>query len=175
RTTYTLTYGDALGALGLAFDPAVVAGGDQISIRFVINMTDGRSFTDIDLTGNVSGGSFYSSPLAYRASIVCPAKSGAAGTWTIDMQDSYGDGWNDGSLDVTIDGTTTSYTFTTGAAAQFTFDLPADAEVLSIMYSAGAFDEENTFQVTSPTSQVVLDLGPSPAVGVELLDYCSDF
>jgi hypothetical protein len=113
--------------------------------------------------------------MAYRINIVCPPKAGTAGTWTIDMQDSYGDGWNGASLDVTIDGTTTAYTFDAGAVAQFTFDVSADAEVLSIVYTSGAFDEENTFQVISPTAQVVLDLGPTPAAGVELLDYCKDF
>ncbi len=175
RTTYSLSYGEALSTLGLAFDPSVVDGGDQIKIRLVINLTDGRSYTDTDLTGAVSGGSFFSSPLTYRINIVCPPKAGATGTWVINMQDSYGDGWNGASLEVTIDGTTTSYTFDVGAAASFTFDLAADAEVLSIMYTSGDFDEENTFQVISPTAQVVLDLGPTPAAGVELLDYCKDF
>jgi hypothetical protein len=175
RTTYSLSYGEALSALGLAFDPGVVDGGDQISIRLVLNLSDGRSYTGTDLTGAVSGGSFFSSPMAYRINIVCPPKAGTAGTWTIDMQDSYGDGWNGASLDVTIDGTTTAYTFDAGAVAQFTFDVSADAEVLSIVYTSGAFDEENTFQVISPTAQVVLDLGPTPAAGVELLDYCKDF
>lgn len=175
RTTYSLSLEDALNTLGLLFDPAVVTGGDQINVRFILHLTDGRSFTDVDATGNVSGGSFFASPFNYRATLVCPPKAGTPGTWTIDMQDSFGDGWNGASLDVTIDGETTQYTFNTGSIAQFNFEIEADTEVLSIIYSAGQFDSENTFQVTNPVNAVILDLGPSPEAGVELLDYCTDF
>ena len=175
RTTYSLSLEDALKALGLLFDPTVVTGGDQINVRFILHLTDGRSFTDVDATGNVSGGSFFASPFNYRATLVCPPKAGTPGTWTIDMQDSFGDGWNGASLDVTIDSETTQYTFTTGFGAQFNFEIESDTEVLSIVYSSGQFDSENTFQVINPANAVILDLGPSPEAGVELLDYCADF
>ena len=175
RTVYSLSLEDALNALGLLFDPAVVTGGDQINVRFILHLTDGRSFTDVDATGNVSGGSFFASPYNYRATLVCPPKAGTPGTWTIDMQDSFGDGWNGASLDVTIDGETTQFTFNTGSVAQFNFEIEGDTEVMSIVYSSGQFDGENTFQVSNPANAVILDLGPNPEAGVELLDYCIDF
>lgn len=174
RGTFSIVYGEALSALGVPNDPGSVTGGDQINIRLAVNLTDGRSFTDVDATGNVSGGSFFSSPYAYRANIVCPPTTPTPGTWSIEMQDSFGDGWNGASLDVTIDGTTTQYTFTTGSTASFTFDVPSGAEVISIIFTSGAFDEEVTAQVTSANGNVVVDLQPSPAAGVELLDYCLD-
>lgn len=176
RTTLSVTYNEALTALGLSLDPAVVAPGDQIRLDFTLNLTDGRTITATDLSGTVSGGSFFSSPLTYRANIVCPPRSSdEPGTWTIEMQDSYGDGWNGASLEVSIDGETVSFTFNNGSAATFTFDLPVDAEVLSVIYRSGAFDNENTFQLISPGGNILLDLGPSPTVDVELLDYCVDF
>ncbi|RDY60630.1 hypothetical protein [Flagellimonas nanhaiensis] len=174
ETTFSIGYGEALNLLGVPNDPASVTGGDQINIRLAVNLTDGRSFTDVDATGNVSGGSFFSSPYAYRANIVCPPTVPTPGTWSIEMQDSFGDGWNDASLDVTIDGTTTQYTFTTGGAASFTFDVPTGTEVISIIFTSGDFDEEVTAQVTSANGNEVVDLQPSPAAGVELLDYCLD-
>lgn len=174
RGTFSVVYGEALSALGVPNDPGSVTGGDQINIRLVVNLTDGRSFTDIDATGNVSGGSFFSSPYAYRANIVCPPTTPTPGTWSIEMQDSFGDGWNDASLDVTIDGTTTNYTFTTGGSASFTFEVPDGAQVISIIFNSGAFDEEVTAQVTSANGNEVVDLQPSPTAGVELLDYCLD-
>ena len=176
RTTYSLAYGDALSALGLSVDPTYAS--DAINIRLSINLTDGRSITNTDLTGTVSGGSFFSSPLNYRAAIVCPEKSTSdPGLWTIDMQDSFGDGWNGAQLDVTIDGVTSSFLVSEadGAANTETIDVPATSEILSIIYRAGAFDSENTFQVYSASGTEVLNLGPSPAVDVELLDYCTDF
>jgi len=177
RTDLTVTYGEALSALGLAFDPDVVTGSDRIFIRAVLNLTDGRSFTNSDATGNVSGGSFFSSPYNYVANIVCPVKSGAPGTWTIEMQDSYGDGWNGASISVTLDGTTTDYLITAaqGSANTATFDVPADSEAMSIIFNSGAWDSEITFQITSANGNEILDLGTSPPAAVELLDYCADF
>ncbi len=177
RTTYSLAYGDALAALGLAFDPDVVTGGDQFNIRAAINLTDGRTITAADLSGTVSGGSFFSSPMNYRATVVCPPKAGPAGTWTIDMQDSYGDGWNGASLTVTLDGVSTDY-LVSGAQGfnnSETFEVPDGAESLSIIYNSGDWDSEVTFQITSATGIVLIDLGPSPLVGTELLDYCAPF
>ncbi len=176
RTTYSLAYGDALSALGLTIEPSYAS--DQINIRFVLNLTDGRSFSNTDFSGQVAGGSFFSSPMNYRASIVCPPKSTTdPGTWTIDMQDSFGDGWNGAQLDVTIDGETTSFdvSVTEATASSETIDVPSDSEVISIIFRSGTFDGEITFQVFSASGATVLDLGPSPTPDIELLDYCTSF
>ena len=174
RATFSITYGDVLSALGLPFDTAYAS--DAINIRLILNLTDGRSITNTDVTGTVSGGSFFSSPFNYRANIVCPPKAGTVGTWTVDMQDSFGDGWNGATLDVTIDGDTQSFDVPDpGFANTETFDITADNQTLSIIYRAGAFDSENTFQVTNPNAVEILNEGPSPPVDTELLDYCSDF
>lgn len=174
RATFSLTYGEVLAALGLPFDTAYAS--DAIAIRLVLNLTDGRSFTDTDLTGTVQGGSFFASPFAYQANIVCPPKAGTVGTWTVDMQDSFGDGWNGATLDVTIDGETTSFDVPDpGFSNTETFEITADNQTLSIIYRAGAFDSENTFQVTNPDANEIINAGPSPPVDTELLDYCSDF
>lgn len=175
RTEFELVYQDVLDALGIPFDPAYAS--NSINIRFVLTLTDGRSWTNTDLAGTVSGGSFFSSPLNYRANIVCPPKAGTIGTWTVDMQDSYGDGWNGATLDVTIDGETTSYLITAaqGSANTETFEITADNSVLSIIYRSGDWDSEVTFQVTNPNNDVIIDTGPSPVADTEFLDYCTDF
>lgn len=177
RFDYTLTYAEALAALGLAFDPDVVTGSDQFVVNTTLNLTDGRTISASNLSGTVSGGSFFSSPLTYRVAIVCPPRAGVPGTWTIDMQDSYGDGWNGASLSVTIDGVSTDYLVSQaqGGANTETFDVPAGAEVLSIIYNSGDWDSEVTFQITAPNGNTIVDTGPSPAAGIELIDYCSDF
>ena len=151
RATFSLAYGDVLSALGLPFDTSYAS--DAINIRLVLNLTDGRSITNTDVTGTVSGGSFFSSPFNYRANIVCPAKAGTVGTWTVDMQDSFGDGWNGATLDVTIDGETQSFLVPDPGFNQTeTFDITADNQTLSIIYRSGSFDSENTFQVTNPNA-----------------------
>ncbi|MGI9546260.1 MAG: hypothetical protein ACR2MM_03415 [Flavobacteriaceae bacterium] len=175
RVDYEVTYQEALDALGLPFSTAYAS--DQINFRQVINLTDGRSWTNTDLAGTVSGGSFFASPLNYRANIVCPPKAGTVGTWTVDMQDSYGDGWNGATLDVSIDGTTTSFLITQaqGSSNSETFEITGANTELSIIYRSGDWDSEVTFQVTNPNSTVILDVGPSPTADTEFLDYCSDF
>ncbi len=175
RATFSLVYGDVLAALGLNFDPSYAS--DAINIRLVLNLTDGRSFTDTDLTGTVQGGSFFASPFAYRANIVCPPKAGTIGTWTVDMQDSFGDGWNGALLDVTIDGETTSFEVSAaqGTVNTETFEIVPENESLSIIYRSGDFDSEVTFQVFNPDGTQIIDAGPSPAVDTEFLDYCTDF
>lgn len=175
RTDFSISYGEALDALGLEFDPDVVTGSDQIIINTTLNLTDGRVITASDLSGTVAGGTFFQTPLTYRANIVCPPRAGEPGTWTIDMQDSYGDGWNGASLTVTIDDEATDYTIDNGGAASATFDVPAGAESLSIVYNSGDWDSEVTFQITAPNGNVLVDTGPSPSVGTELIDYCADF
>ena len=174
RGTFSLPYGEVLSTLGITNSPEFVFGGDQVNVRLVANLTDGRSFTNTDVTGTVQGGSFFSSPFNYLATIVCPPTTPTSGEWSIEMQDSFGDGWNGASLNVTIDGETTPYTFTTGSSARFVFELPVNTEVLSIIFTSGAFDNEVSAQVTSANGNVVVDLQPNPAAGVELLDYCLD-
>jgi hypothetical protein len=70
RTDYNLTFSEVLSALGLT--SADYDGGDQISIRMALNLTDGRSFTDTSAGATVGGGSFFRSPFLYSASLVCP-------------------------------------------------------------------------------------------------------
>ncbi|NAY93020.1 hypothetical protein GTQ34_13935 [Muricauda sp. JGD-17] len=174
RATFSLVYQEVLNALGVPNDSNAIFGGDQINVRLVANLTDGRTFTNTDVAANISGGSFFQAPFNYLATIVCPPTVPTPGTWSIEMQDSFGDGWNGASLDITIDGETTNYTFNTGGSASFSFDVPVDTEVISVIFNSGSFDEEISAQVTSANGNVVVDLEPSPAAGVELLDYCLD-
>jgi len=59
---------ESLAALGLSGDQ--LNGGDVVFYRLVLKLTDGREFTN-NASGNVTGGSFFRSPFAYAASVVC--------------------------------------------------------------------------------------------------------
>ena len=169
RTDLTLSFADALAATGIAF--ADIEGGDTFNFRLEAVLTDGRVFTN-NANGTVLGGSFFSSPFAYVSTVVCPPTKPTAGTWTIDFQDSFGDGWNNAAFLVTIDGEETSYTLDDGSAGQTTFEVSADAEEISIVFVSGDFDEEVSGQVTSANGNVVVDIEPEPTADAELLDYC---
>lgn len=148
-------------------------GGDRIDIRLELVMEDGRVFTSTNANNVVTGGAFFRSPFQYNVNFVCPPDVPASGTWTIDMQDSYGDGWNGGALIVNIDGTETSYTMESGSTLTLTFEVPATAETISIIYTSGDWDSEVTFQIEASNGNTVVDEGPNPPVERELIDYCN--
>jgi len=103
--TLSATYAEAFGALGLPADG--VEPGDLFEMELRLNLTDGRTFGKNSAGGIITGG-FFASPFVYNALITC---SPQPGDYTVDMQDSYGDGWqtNTGSggdgIAVDIDGT----------------------------------------------------------------------
>lgn len=173
---YAITFGDALSALSLT--ESEFAGGDEFDIRFALKLKDGRVFTNTDGNGNIFTGSYFRSPFSYRSPIVCPVTFDppTEGVWTIDGQDSYGDGWNGGSLDVLLDGEQFLNFFVSeeqGDANSVTFTVPAGTTSIEFFYNGGSWDEEVTFQVTSANGNVVLDLGPTPPTGTSLIDYCN--
>lgn len=148
-------------------------GSDRVDIRLELVMNDGRVFTSSNANNVVSGGAFFRSPFQYSVNFVCPADVPSTGTWTIDMQDSYGDGWNGATLLVTLNGDTEiEIEFLAGSTKTETFEVPSSTETISIVYTGGSWDEEVSFQVTAPNGNVVINQGPNPPVGIELIDYC---
>lgn len=78
------------------------------------------------------------------------------------MLDSYGDGWNGGYLTVTIDGISTNYSATGGGTLEYLSY--CDAENVSIDYTAGSYENENSFTFDFPDGSTFSD-GPTPATG----------
>jgi len=76
---------------------------------------------------------------------------------TLDLVDSWGDGWNGGSIDVTVDGATANYT-ADGFGA--TYDIAvssADAEV-TLLYIAGLYANENSFTLSNCDGEVIASM-----------------
>ena len=179
RVEYSITAEAMQQALGLTGDQ--IFGGDQFTIRFELVLTDGRTFSDDDNTGTLTQ-SYFSSPFLYTTNVVCAPTVPTAGTWSVNTTDTFGDGWNDGSLDIVLDGDVTISIANVDdgtrpfaeSVQDFTFEVPAGTETISITYASGAFDSEVLFTVTSANGNTVVEEGPSPPVGVELLDFCPD-
>jgi len=70
RTMLTITFSEMLALVNLTDDQTF--GGDTFRTRLVLNLTDGRSFTNSDVNGNVASGSFFLSPFQYTTPVVCP-------------------------------------------------------------------------------------------------------
>ncbi len=89
-------------------------------------------------------------------------------TYTINMFDTFGDGWNGGSVDIDMGGIITNHTFTTGSSATSTFDV-CDGLALTVTYNGGSFDEEVSYDIIDPYgttvfSQAVVSAGAPTGV-----------
>jgi|GEM_PF-236718 len=85
--------------------------------------------------------------------------------YTIELFDSFGDGWNGSVLNVTVGGISTDYTFTTGNSAVFTINAGSNLP-LTFTYTAGAFQNEVTYNILDPDGMIIFSDGPFPATGV---------
>ena len=90
--------------------------------------------------------------------------------YTINMQDSYGDGWNGASVDATVNGVSAgSFTFTTGSFSSGT--LPTyTSDIVQFSFTSGLYDNEVTFDIIDPAGITIGTFGPNPQVGLFLTD-----
>lgn len=102
--TIAVTLAEVFSTLNLAVGE--YNAGDLVSIRLELVLSDGRKFSAADASGSLQG-SYFKSPYAYNAAILCKPYPG---DYRIVMHDSYGDGWqtNGGNggdgIQVTVDG-----------------------------------------------------------------------
>ena len=174
RANIRVTLSEAVSALGLS--SSQYTGGDALPVRLELLLTDGRVFSGDDASGSLQG-SYFSSPFRYNTVIKCIPTSAVPGIYTIAMVDSYGDGWNGASVDVTVDGTTTSYTIDDGANATHVVTIPAGASTMSFAYTNGAWDSEASYVISytkldGSSPQTALSDGPSSAGGAKVLSVC---
>ena len=80
QISYSVTGDELVQALGLTSDQ--FTGGDAFVVRFELILTDGRTFSASSVSGNVSGGSYFSSPFAYNAPLICPSDLGGTYDYT---------------------------------------------------------------------------------------------
>jgi len=85
-------------------------------------------------------------------------------TFTLNMQDSWGDGWNGGSLDIFINGSLFSNQTVATSTNSFTFTLN-DGDLLVLSYNSGSFDSEVTYDLVDCNGSNVFSDGPNPTVG----------
>ncbi|MHA7832534.1 MAG: hypothetical protein ACX93O_15670 [Flagellimonas sp.] len=191
RFSYEIALPELVAALPIS--NADVDGSDQFTVRFELVLTDGRRYSFDDNTGTLTG-SFFSSPFLYTATVVCPPKAPTAGTWTVEMQDAFGDGWqpttSDGGgpgLIVTLsDGTVyeiglctpyedPGYDCTDGTSSgTATFEVPDGLTEAAVFDFQGDFWGEISFQIITPNGNTVADVPTGTDPGPIAIDYCKD-
>ncbi|MDA8670451.1 T9SS type A sorting domain-containing protein, partial [Flavobacteriales bacterium] len=87
--------------------------------------------------------------------------------YVVDMQDSYGDGWNGASIDVSVNGSTVA-NMTCSGSGSIDSIATLNGDVVEFSFNSGSWDGEITFQITDPSGAALGSYGPNPAVGVFL-------
>ena len=87
--------------------------------------------------------------------------------YVVDMQDSYGDGWNGASIDVSVNGTTVA-NMTCSGSASIDSIATLSGDIVEFSFISGSWDSEITFQITDPSAAALGSFGPNPTVGVFL-------
>jgi hypothetical protein len=171
RTTFSISLDDVRTALGLQENQ--LNGGDQFNMEFVLNLTDGRSFTFQDVSGAVQSGSFFRSPFRYGVGVKCVPTAPVPGDYLLTIRDSFGDGWDGAFITVVIDGVSTDYTITSGSSGSFTITVPDGTTQLEWSYTPGNFEEEHTYELIAPTGETAAADGPGPTPGTIVLNICN--
>lgn len=84
--------------------------------------------------------------------------------YTLQLFDSFGDGWNGSVLTITVNGVSTGYTFTNGTSATFVVAAISNAPFIAT-YTAGAFQNEVTYNILDPGGNIIFSDGPFPQTG----------
>ncbi|NLP58774.1 hypothetical protein [Lutibacter sp. B1] len=181
-TSIFTTLSETLAALKLA--DGEYNGGDLFYFRLELVLTDGRTFSSDDSSAALSG-SYFSSPYEYKVGMLCIPESPFTGDYVIKMQDSYGDGWQGSKITVEIDGENTDVFLLDYWSSsepygpiyydwQETVTVPEGTSTLIFSFTAGDYPSEVTFQIYSPSGNLIADVGPGPIEGEIALNLCDE-
>ena len=76
-------------------------------------------------------------------------------TYTLELEDSYGDGWNGASLDLLVNGTNSgNYDIASGSSASYTFTFNPNDDI-SFNFNSGSWDSECSWTILDENGDVV--------------------
>lgn len=146
--------------------------GDSFQLRWAFTTADGRVFDK--WSPSVCNEFPGASCVVGWAAVCAQTIINPVGDWTISMEDSYGDGWNDAAIRVVVDGVGTNYTLANGSAGVTVVTVPPGTTTLTFEFVSGDWDSEVTFTIESPSGNIIASGGPSPTVGTLTLNLCDE-
>ncbi len=163
-------------------NPTTTMGGDpldNVSIYVKRNGTTIATFTNVALGGNMSyvddaipaAGSYTYTVQAFNeegigGSISGSILVGGMCTYHVDMQDSFGDGWNGAAINITDeDGNVlASCTLASGSSGSADVTIPT-GQYVNMVWVAGSWDSECSFQFYYPWNELLYEAS-YPAAGI---------
>ena len=149
--------------------------GDSIRYKFTVNgwndqenfaggepctNTNSAGFTDRVLTVPSSDSTL--GTVCFNSCSACPPPPGCY--YVIDMQDSWGDGWNGASVTVSVNGAAVA-TWGLSSGSSGTDSLETlNGDVVDFSFTSGSYDSEITFQITDPAGNNIYN-GGAPSAG----------
>ncbi|MDB9990225.1 T9SS type A sorting domain-containing protein [Flavobacteriales bacterium] len=119
--------------------------------------------------------STWAGPFSFTTSVA----PGSCGIFNLELSDSYGDGWNGGSMDVVINGNIalTGLTILTGGGPEI-FQISVNiGDLIDIIYNPGGYPEENSYIVFDENGVLKFEEGagqiiPNSILGIEACPTC---
>ncbi len=99
--------------------------------------------------------------------------AGTCGLFTVDLEDSFGDGWNGGYLDIYVNGIlfSSGITLLNGFGPETT-SIPVNiGDIVSVDYTAGSFSYENNYSVYDQSTSLLVLEGSGSNVPNDIGDY----
>ena len=154
RADVAANWGDIKAALN--FSGGEYSPGDLLTFKAYLHLNDGRVFGPDSAAGIITGG-FFASPFQYNALLTC---SPAYGTYTVEMYDGYGDGWQSTGVEVCIDGTCQDLTIpqlwpTVTNFGTTTIEVPQGTETLTWTWAGDTYGNEVYFIVYGPNGDLI--------------------
>lgn len=136
-------------------------------VSTVFSQTCNDGIQNGDETGIDCGGSMCvpcSVPCGVTVSYSTAYQAGGCCTYVLDMNDSFGDGWNGASMSVVVNGVTLGPYSATGSGTDVNIPV-CHGETIVINYlSGGSWPSECSYSLLDPDGNIVFQAGPSPTV-----------
>ena len=154
RADVAAYWGDIKTALN--FSGSEYTPGDLLTFKAYLHLNDGRVFGPDSAAGIITGG-YFASPYQYNALLTC---SPEPGTYTVEMYDGYGDGWQSTGVEVCIDGTCEDLTIpqlwpTVTNFGTTTVEVPSGTESLTWTWAGDSYGDEVYFIVYGPSGDLI--------------------
>ncbi|MBK6836031.1 MAG: T9SS type A sorting domain-containing protein [Bacteroidetes bacterium] len=156
--SYTVSVTDNLGCtINQAYQINNNSSSGLTATPSIVNETcDGNNGS---INVNVSGGI---APITYTWS---SGSTSPCCSYTLNMNDTWGDGWNGAILVVSVNGLTVGTYSATGTGSSVSIPV-CDNDNIQLTYTAGVFEEENSYTLLNTSGGTVFTNGPNPTVGV---------
>ncbi len=114
----------------------------NVSLNGLNSFTQYDFYVQTDCDSN--GLSIWSGPFTFTTNTI----EGTCGSFQIELNDQYGDGWNGGSLDIELNGIILqNITLLNGAGPEL-ISFPVDSgDIINLVYNPGDWPEENWYEV----------------------------